>query len=112
MIPKVTNEMIGRIQDLMLEFIECPFKTNDFCRMLGVNRRTFELAFRERLDSSPAAYFRYLKAVHIRKELVSGNSKITDLLKKYGIGSFGHFGQYYKGLYSETMSDTRNRAFS
>ena len=79
----------------------------DVCDFLGMSRRAFERSFKQFFGLSPAIYFKHLKMVAIHKELLKNRDlNINEILKKYTIPHVSHFGQYYKKVFSETMSQT------
>ena len=103
------REIIKQVIPLMKDRIHDDLSMSEVCETLGMSRRVFELSFKKYFGTSPAVYFKNLKLMQVRRLLLGTNLAIVEILKLLSIHHPGHFGQYYKRVFGETMSDTRNR---
>ena len=79
---------------------------------MGMSRRVFERSFKKYLGMSPATYFKQIKLMQIRRDVIhERGDSISHILQKYNIGHAGHFGQYYKSIFNETLGNTRRSSF-
>ena len=84
----------------------------EVCEAFGMSRRNFERSFKFHFGLTPSNYFRRMKLMSIRKELLSGKSvNINSTLEKYKIRHLGHFGQFYKSVFGETVSQSISNRF-
>ncbi|PJC86872.1 AraC family transcriptional regulator [Vibrio sp. HA2012] len=104
--------VIKRIQKHMAQTGEYPLTVNELCRIACVSRRTLQYAFEYGLDISPLVYVRNCRLNQIRRALLSTNSElcISDLAIGHGFYHIGLFNQYYKQLFGETPTQTRQRS--
>ena len=79
----------------------------DICDFFSISRRSFENSFRHYFGMSPASYFKRLKLMHVRNDLIKFKYRnINEILLHYNINHAGHFGQFYKKICGETMTAT------
>ncbi|MCM8529930.1 MAG: helix-turn-helix domain-containing protein [Lentisphaeraceae bacterium] len=98
------------IHDFMQENIYKDLSVSQMCDYLKISRRPFEILFKRHYGTSPAAFFKRLKIMKIREELIENKlTPICEILKNHEIHHISHFGQFYKKIFNETMRETRKR---
>ncbi|WP_420792895.1 helix-turn-helix domain-containing protein [Lentisphaera marina] len=77
------------------------------CQKFKVSRRSFENSFRKYFGNSPAAYFKKMKLMKIRHDILNlKDRQISSVLVKFENLHISHFGQFYKRYFGESMSQT------
>jgi AraC family ethanolamine operon transcriptional activator len=82
------------------------------CRETGVSRRSLESVFRSVIGMGPGTYIRVLQLNHIRRDLMSSANaelSIGIIAARHGIWHWSRFSRYYRLLFGELPSETRNR---
>lgn len=89
-----------------------PLTTTELCQISNVSRRTLQYSFKEAFSMSPTQYIRDCRLNEIRRVLlnIENNDTITDLAINFGFFHAGTFNFYYKQLFGETPTQTKQRA--
>ncbi|KRR28531.1 hypothetical protein CQ14_41270 [Bradyrhizobium lablabi] len=88
-----------------------PVHISQICSQLHVSRRTLHRAFHEALGVGPIAFLRgrRLCAVHTALRMSQDIRTISDIAVQYGFQNLGRFSGYYRELFGEYPSQTRQR---
>ena len=86
-----------------------PVHISQICSQLHVSRRTLHRAFHEALGIGPIAFLRYrrLCAVHTVLRASANIRTISDVAMQFGFQNLGRFAGYYRQLFGEYPSETR-----
>ena len=80
----------------------------------GGSPRSIQLAFAERIQTTPLRYFRAIRLQRARKALLAGagdrSSTIGDIAAAHGFWNWSRFTQLYRRQFGEAPSETRARA--
>jgi len=80
----------------------------------GGSPRSIQLAFAERIQTTPLRYFRAMRLQRARKALLAGagdrSSTIGDIAAAHGFWNWSRFTQLYRRQFGEAPSETRARA--
>jgi AraC-like DNA-binding protein len=83
---------------------------SDVCDRMNIERKTLEITYKKAFGVSPGKHLRQMRLYSIRKNLLESKGKnkvnIGKLLKRNGVYHAGHFGQYYKKSFGQSMSET------
>lgn len=84
---------------------------SEICSQLHLSRRTLHRAFHEALGVGPIAFLRdrRLCAVHTALRAQKDIRTISDVAMHYGFQNIGRFAGYYRQLFGEYPSETRQR---
>ncbi|MGY3614501.1 helix-turn-helix domain-containing protein [Bradyrhizobium sp. USDA 10063] len=105
-------KLIRRVEEYLETQGARPIHISQICDQLRVSRRTLHRAFHEALGIGPIAFLRYRRLCAVHKALRSGilpNETIADLALQFGFLNVGRFAQYYRELFGEYPSDTKQR---
>ena len=99
---------------LALDFVarnaDLPITCADLAAHASVSRRALEMAFREHLATSPAAYLRRYRLTRVHEELVAAEpgdgTSVTEVAARWGFTQSSRFAAYYRRVYHEQPSRT------
>jgi AraC-like DNA-binding protein len=92
-----------------------PVHVSEICTVLGVSRRTLHRAFADTLDTGPASYLRrrrLMAAHHALQSIGSTHSTIADIAFQYGFTERHRFARYYKSMFGQSPSKTRQQGLA
>lgn len=103
---------------LALDFVtrnaDLPIGPVDIAAHVSVSRRALEMAFREHLATSPAAYLRRHRLARVHEELLAAEpgdgSSVTEVAGRWGFTRSSRFATYYREVYGEPPSATLRHA--
>ncbi|WGY45925.1 helix-turn-helix domain-containing protein [Vibrio sp. ABG19] len=89
-----------------------PMSVAEMASIACVSQRTLQYCFEQELGVSPIAFLRECRLNAVRRALIVTDQEktISELALQYGFYHLGTFNQYYKLLFGETPSQTRDRA--
>ncbi|EPG0607506.1 helix-turn-helix domain-containing protein [Vibrio fluvialis] len=89
-----------------------PLSISDMCAIACVSQRTLQNCFEQELGVSPATFLRECRLNAVRRVLLDQSQQraICDVALGFGFYHLGTFNHYYKLLFGETPSQTRDRA--
>lgn len=106
--------VLRRIRLYMEQSGEFPCTLEELCRIACTSPRTLQYSFERELGSTPVRFIRDCRLNQIRRHLLeegtSAETPIAELAIRYGFFHAGTFNLYYKQLFGETPSQTRERA--
>lgn len=99
---------------LALDFVarnaDLPITARDVAVHASVSRRALEMAFRDHLGTSPAAYLRRYRLARIHEELVAAEpgdgTSVTGTALRWGFTQSSRFAACYRDVYGEPPSRT------
>ena len=95
--------------DFFSKFKDTGIHVSDVCDRLNIERKTLEVTYKKAFGVSPGKHLRQMRLHSIRKTLLENkgqNINIGQLLNQNGVFHAGHFGQYYKHVFGQSMSET------
>lgn len=104
--------LVRRATDLA-EGSPVPLSVTELCRRLHVSKRTLQYAFRQHLQTSPAAYFRIRRLNQCRKMLVEADpadATVTSVATRCGFTELGRFSRDFRNHFHEYPSETLRKA--
>lgn len=89
-----------------------PMSVAEMASIACVSQRTLQYCFEQELGVSPIAFLRECRLNAVRRALIVTDQEKTigELALQHGFYHLGTFNQYYKLLFGETPSQTRDRA--
>lgn len=109
---RIHRYIVNRVRERTLSTPLCPPSIGELCLEINVSRRTLNHAFMRVLGITPVSYIRNIRLNRVRADLqtrkFSGDS-IADVAVHWGFWHMSLFSRYYKGLFGELPSETRNR---
>ncbi len=89
-----------------------PVTISEMCSIACVSQRTLQYCFEQELGISPNAFLRDCRLNAVRRALLVMDEErpICDIALSYGFYHLGTFNHYYKLLFGETPSQTRERS--
>ncbi|MBI4889688.1 MAG: AraC family transcriptional regulator [Acidobacteria bacterium] len=83
----------------------------ELATLVGLSPRTLHEGFRKHRGYSPMRYLREQRLKLIHKELAepTAQTRVTDVVLKWGVNHLGRFSSYYAGYFGEKPSDTLHR---
>ena len=101
---------VSLAQDFIARNADLPITPSDIARYASVSKRALEMAFREHLSISPAAYLRRYRLSRVHEELVgaspdAGNS-VTQVAARWGFTDLSRFVAQYRCVYGQPPSAT------
>jgi transcriptional regulator GlxA family with amidase domain len=103
------ESVVSRVEEFVRSSIH-QMSLPEICQALGVSRRTVERAFQEQHDTSPHRYFRMLRMISARKDLVEGGGTVKRIAAKHGFYEAARFAGRYKQMFGEYPSETLARS--
>jgi AraC family transcriptional regulator, ethanolamine operon transcriptional activator len=97
-----------RACDWAMQRLDEPPTIGDWCRALGVSRRTLQYCFEDTWQMAPKTWLNTLRLNAVRRELKTAES-VTAAATRFGFYHFGHFAQHYQALFGERPSQTLRR---
>jgi AraC family transcriptional regulator, L-arginine-responsive activator len=94
---------------LMEAHIEEPLATEEIAQRVNLSRRHLERLFKRYLGSMPARYYLELRLKRAQQLLLNSSKSIIQIGLGCGFSSGPHFSSAYKGYFSVTPRDERNR---
>jgi AraC family transcriptional regulator, ethanolamine operon transcriptional activator len=91
-----------------LQRLDEPPTIGEWCRALGVSRRTLQYCFEDTWQMAPKTWLNTLRLNAVRRELKTAES-VTAAATRFGFYHFGHFAQHYRALFGEQPSQTLRR---
>ncbi len=106
------RRVLERIRTHIQQTGKYPLTTSELCQIAYVSRRTLQYSFEHELGVSPIQYLRDCRLNEIRRILLTreGELLISDLAMEFGFYHISTFNEHYKQLFSETPTQTRQRA--
>ena len=96
-----------------IDYLREPINIPDLASEVGVSRRTLERAFRETLGVSPHRYSRLHRLNRLYRDLLTAHNretKVSELLTRWGFTELGRTSVEYKRLFGESPSKTLAKA--
>ena len=101
---------VARAQDFIARNADLPITPSDIARCAGVSKRALEMAFRQHLSLSPAAYLRRYRLARVHDSLRSATpgdgTSVTRLAARWGFTDPSRFVQHYRAVYEQLPSAT------
>lgn len=97
-----------RARHWALQRLDEPPTIAQWCRALGVSRRTLQYCFEDTWQMAPKTWLNTLRLNAVRRELKTAES-VTAAATRFGFYHFGHFAQHYLALFGERPSQTLRR---
>jgi AraC-like DNA-binding protein len=98
-----------RARKILEENIDNIYSISDLVDEMGINARTLQIHFKDKLGVTPKRYLQNIRLNAIRRELLKADPKstvISDIALKYGFFYPSHFATEYKKLFLQTPTDT------
>lgn len=116
--PPSARDDVPKTVALALDFVaqnaDLPITCVDIAAHASVSRRGLEMAFREHLATSPAAYVRRYRLGRVREQLAAAEpgdgTSVTEVAARWGFTQSSRFAAYYRGVYGEQPSRTLRNA--
>lgn len=86
---------------------EADFSIDSLCQQLATPRRSLEVAFRERFDTSPSQYLQSLRLKSAADLLQNSPLRIVEIASQCGYSSQHHFSYAFKARYGSSPRDYR-----
>lgn len=101
------TDLTRRAEEVMRGNLRAPLGAIDLCAALGASDRTLRLAFRERYDLGPMAYFKALRLNAVRAALRrSPRAAVGAVARDFGFHHLGQFAGDFRRLFGERPSET------
>ena len=107
-----TLQVFRRARDYIHHHLGDGISIPILCKQTGVSRRSLECVFRSVVGIGPGNYVRLLQLNLIRRDLLSGASddvSIGVVAARHGVWHWSRFSRYYRSLFGELPSQTRQR---
>lgn len=104
------SRIVARAQSYIMEHLHGPLSISAIARASFASQSTLYRAFHEVLDETPQSFIRKIRLSRIHRDLASEQEvrcTITMLANKWGIGELGRFAGWYRELFGELPSQTR-----
>jgi len=102
--------MVRRAEEFIRDRFSEPITIADDAAAAGVNLRSLQTGFKERLGTTPRQYLMSVRLERAREMLLAnGFAAITSIAYECGIMHLGRFAQAYKLKYGELPSQTLRR---
>lgn len=106
------RRVITKINNYIKQHNDSPLTVTRLCQISNVSRRTLQYCFQQGVGMSPMQYIRDCRLNDIRRILLKENNQIgiACLALNFGFFHLGTFNHQYKTLFSETPTQTMQRA--
>ena len=105
-------KVVRQVEEYLDACVSEPIHISQICNQIRVSRRTLHRAFHEVLGIGPIAFLRYRRLCAVHTMLRSNPHDpllISDVALQYGFQNQGRFAGYYRQLFGEYPSETRQR---
>ena len=96
--------------DFVARNADLPLTSADIAASASVSRRALEMAFRDHLATSPAAYLRRYRLGRVHEELAAAEpgdgTSVTEVAARWRFTQSSRFAAYYRSVYGEQPSRT------
>lgn len=90
-----------------------PLNIGDLCRQFRISRRSLQYAFEELTGMGAAQFLRNIRLNAVRREIrrlgPQSGEPIAGIAARWGFWHMPRFAEYYRGLFGELPSQTRQR---
>lgn len=110
---RIHRYIVNRVRDRVLATPLCPPTIGEICQELRISRRSLNYAFTRVLGITPVTYMRNIRLNRVRAALINNNpshSTIADTALSWGFWHLSLFSRYYRELFGELPSQTRQAA--
>jgi AraC family ethanolamine operon transcriptional activator len=110
--PLCRYSLVKQAETLIQDRPEKPFTVYDLCAQLHISERTLRYAFRDVCGMGPKTYLQNYRLHRVRAGLKNSSPKETTIMaiaQQWGFWHMGQFGQDYKKLFGELLSETLRR---
>jgi len=106
------RQALQRIYNHIEQTGDYPVTMSEMCAIACVSQRTLQYCFEQGIGISPNTFLRDCRLNAVRRVLLNmtEDRPICDIALSYGFYHLGTFNHYYKLLFGETPSQTRDRA--
>jgi AraC family transcriptional regulator, ethanolamine operon transcriptional activator len=105
--------LVKQAEDYMLAHIDQPLTLQEICKALHVSERPLFYGFQEIYGISPMGYLKVQRLQSVRRLLKLADpatTNVTEIARKFGFWSGGHFSRDYRAMFGELPSETLRRA--
>lgn len=107
---RVPRYVVNRVRELVLASPLCPPTIGEICQELRISRRSLNHAFARVLGITPVSYMRNIRLNRVRAALLHDDpsqATISDIALRWGFWHMSLFSRYYRELFGELPSQTR-----
>ncbi len=106
------RQALQRLYKYIKQSGDYPLSISQMCTIACVSQRTLQYCFEQELGVSPVSFVRDGRLNAVRRVLLAQSEAcaISDVALSFGFYHLGTFNYYYKRLFGETPSQTRERA--
>lgn len=107
---RIQRYIVNRVRDRVLASPLCPPTIGEICQELRISRRSLNYAFTRLLGITPVRYMRNIRLNRVRAALINedpARATIADIALRWGFWHLSLFSRYYRELFGELPSQTR-----
>lgn len=113
--PNGHRRIVSRARAYILENLDTPLSIAAIAHAAFASQSTLYRAFHEVFDDTPQAFVRKLRLNRIRRDIATepeARCTIALLANRWGVAELGRFAGWYRQLFGELPSQTRERRLS
>lgn len=105
------ERVIRRAARLIDDHCAEPLGTPDIAEAVGLSVRALQAGFKAHLNTTPMAYVRHARLLHVREALRDGSAaSVTDAAARWGVTHLGRLSGDYRAAFGEAPSETLQRS--
>lgn len=112
--PTAKAWIVRTVREHALSHPEDPLNIADICRQYRISRRSLQYAFEDLTGMGAVQFLRNVRLNAVRREIrrlgVNPAESIASIAAKWGFWHLPRFAEYYRGLFGELPSETREKA--
>lgn len=112
--PSAKAWIVRTVREHALSHPEDPLNIADICRLYRISRRSLQYAFEDLTGMGAVQFLRYVRLNAVRREICRLASapaeSIASIAARWGFWHLPRFAAYYRGLFGELPSETRQKA--
>lgn len=106
--------IVRTVREHALSHTNDPLNIADICRLYRVSRRSLQYAFEDLIGMGAVQFLRNVRLNAVRREIrrlaSAPNESIASIAARWGFWHLPRFAEYYRGLFLELPSETRQKA--
>lgn len=113
--PSAKAWIVRSVREYALDHPQDPLNIADLCQLFRVSRRSLQYAFEDLTGMGAAQFLRNVRLNAVRRAIrrlaKDSSESIANIAARWGFWHLPRFAEYYRGLFGELPSETRQRDY-
>ncbi|HJV25895.1 MAG TPA: helix-turn-helix domain-containing protein [Aromatoleum sp.] len=113
--PSAKAWIVRSVREYALDHPQDPLNIADLCQLFRVSRRSLQYAFEDLTGMGAVQFLRNVRLNAVRREIrrlaKNSSESIANIAARWGFWHLPRFAEYYRALFGELPSETRQRDY-